>query len=259
MVSLRANGVMLHCQQLGETQAPLLVMCHGLVFGSMATWYFTAAAKLATRFNVLLYDQRGHGKSELAASGYDLETMTDDLAALIQQFQPAPAAGQQPGKVVLVGHSYGALIALNYALRHPASVAKLALIDAPLPANHYVYPSMANADSRDALQWMFPETLRQKVQQGNRSAMRFQERMEYLFLQSTLRQDVAGAGDVPDESLRQLQMPVLCLYGRNSECLVAGERLARIIPQAHLQLLECGHFIPIEAPEAMTQALNEFL
>ncbi|MBV2235665.1 MAG: alpha/beta hydrolase [Sterolibacterium sp.] len=257
-MSLRTNGVALHCQQLGEPGNPLLVMCHGLVFGSIATWYFTAAAKLATRFNVLLYDQRGHGKSELLAAGYDLETMTQDLEGLIGHFQSAET-GPGATKVTLVGHSYGALIALNYALQHAARVEKLVLIDAPLPANHYVYPSMANADSREALQWLFPEALKQKVQQGNRSAMRFQERMEYLFLHSTLRQDVAAAGDIEDERLAQLDMPVLCLYGKNSECLAAGERLARVIPQARLQLLDCGHFIPIEAPEAMTCALDAFL
>lgn len=256
MVSLRTNGINLHCQQLGA--GPLLVMCHGLVFGSIATWYFTAAAKLATRFNVLLYDQRGHGKSDLAVAGYDLENMTTDLEGLVEHFQ-LHEQNAEKRKVILVGHSYGALIALHYALRHPAQVDKLVLIDAPLPANHYVYPSMATADSREALQWLFPPALKQKVQQGNRSARRFQERMEYLFLQSSLRQDVAAAGDIADERLQRLNMPVLCLYGRNSECLDVGERLARVIPNARLQLLECGHFIPVEAPEEMTKALDEFL
>ena len=256
MVSLRANGVTLHCQQLGA--GPLLVMCHGLVFGSIATWYFTAAAKLATRFSVLLYDQRGHGKSDLAASGYDLETMTADLESLLEHFQHGKH-GQDERKVILVGHSYGALIALNYALRHPDAVDKLALIDAPLPANRYVYPSMSTADSHEALDRLFPAALKQKLQQGNRSASRLQERMEYLFLQSSLRQDVAAAGDIEDERLRRLTMPVLCLYGRNSDCLAAGERLARVMPHARLQVLECGHFIPVEAPEAMTRALDEFL
>lgn len=40
MTMLETNGVRLNCQPLGS--GPLLVMCHGLVFGSIATWYFTA-------------------------------------------------------------------------------------------------------------------------------------------------------------------------------------------------------------------------
>lgn len=253
MALIQANGVRLNCQQLGE--GPLLVMCHGLVFGSIATWYFTAAAKLATRFSVVLYDQRGHGKSEVTAAGYDLDTLAADLQAVIEHYRrPDDANG-----VVLVGHSYGALVALNYALRFSGQVAKLALVDAPLPAKRYVYPSMSGVDSREALERCFPEKVRQKMMQGSRSASRLQERMDFLFLKSTLRQDVATADDIDDERLRLLTMPTLCLYGRDSDCLAAGERLARVMPNARLELLDCGHFIPIEAPEAMTQALDGFL
>lgn len=253
MTMLETNGVRLNCQPLGS--GPLLVMCHGLVFGSIATWYFTAAAKLATRFHVVLYDQRGHGKSDLMASGYDLETQASDLAGLVEHYQ----SSNLYEKVTLVGHSYGALIAMHYALRYPERVAKLVLIDAPLPASRYVYPSMAGVDSREALERCFPTNIRQKMMQGSRSAQRLQERMDYLFLQSTLRADVAAAHDVEDEMLRRLTMPVLCLYGRDSDCLAAGERLARVLPDARLEVLPCGHFIPVEAPEAMTSHLDAFL
>lgn len=258
MAMVETNGVRLNCQPLGA--GPLLMMCHGLVFGSIATWYFTAAAKLATRFHVVLYDQRGHGKSDLTASGYDLETQATDLAGLIEHYPPEhdPLTTIQQ-KVTLVGHSYGALIAMHYALRYPERVAKLALIDAPLPASRYVYPSMAGVDSREALERCFPTNIRQKMMQGSRSAQRLQERMDALFLQSTLRADVAVAHDLDDEVLRRLTMPVLCLYGRDSDCLAAGERLARILPDARLEVLPCGHFIPVEAPEAMTHHLDAFL
>ncbi|MBP9714570.1 MAG: alpha/beta hydrolase [Sterolibacterium sp.] len=253
MALLETNGVRLNCQQLGS--GPLLVMCHGLVFGSIATWYFTAAAKLATRFRVVLYDQRGHGKSEMTPTGYDLDTQATDLAGIIEQHQCAA----EPEGVILVGHSYGALVAMNYALRFPQRVSKLVLVDAPLPASRYVYPSMAGVDSREALERCFPAEIRQKMMQGSRSAQRLQERMDYLFLQSSLRADVAAAHDIEDALLRRLTMPVLCLYGRDSDCLAAGERLARILPDARLQVLDCGHFIPVEAPEAMTHHLDAFL
>lgn len=253
MATLETNGVQLNCQQLGE--GPLLVMCHGLVFGSLATWYFTAAARLAMRFRVVLYDLRGHGKSAVTPSGYDLDTLAQDLRGVIEHHR---RQGDEAG-VTLVGHSYGALVALNHAVQFPEQVARLALVDAPLPANRYVYPSMAGVDSRAALERCFPEHIRQKMMQGSRSASRLQERMDQLFLQSTLRQDVAAAGDFTDEALRRLTMPVLCLYGRQSDCLAAGERLAQVLPDARLQLLDCGHFIPVEAPEAMTQALDDFL
>lgn len=79
------NGVTLHIERLGETGSPV-VMLHGLFVGSMASWYFTAAPALAESNRVLLYDLRGHGKSERARSGYDVRTMTADLEAVADAF-----------------------------------------------------------------------------------------------------------------------------------------------------------------------------
>ncbi len=255
MGMIRANGVELNCQTLGS--GPLLVMCHGLVFGSIATWYFTAAARLAERFHVVLYDMRGHGKSELAPSGYDVGTLSADLQGVIEYHRQSGSV--EGDTVYLAGHSYGGLVALRYALNFPAQVHKLALVDAPLPANRYVYPGMAGVHSRETLAQAFPAAMRDKFLQGGRAARRWQERMEYLFLESTLRDDVRMSGDVADALLKQLTMPTLCLYGRDSDCLAAGERLSKVLPHARLQMLDCGHFIPVEAPGAMTQALDEFL
>lgn len=250
---IKSNGIHLNCQRFGS--GPQLVMCHGLVFGSIATWYFTAAAKLAARFEVILYDQRGHGKSELTPTGYDLDTLVCDLEGLLEHLRPAEGAGP----VVLVGHSYGALVALNYALKHPSQVSKLVLIDAPLPASRYVYPSMADVDSLEALAACIPDDIGQQVVPESRAAKRMQERLEYLFLKSSLRQNVRESRDIDDALLRGLDIPVLCLYGRNSDCRDAGERLARVLPNAQLQLLECDHYIPMEAPKEMTIALDAFL
>ena len=256
---VKSNGIHLNCQILGgfadSGDMPRLVMCHGLVFGSIATWYFTAAAKLAERFEVILYDQRGHGKSDLTPTGYDLDTLAQDLEGLLESL---PAAGSA-APVTLVGHSYGALVALNYALKHSHQVAKLVLIDAPLPASRYIYPSLADTDDRDAFAAFIPDDIRQQLVPEGRAAKRLQERLEYLFLKSSLRQDVRESGDIDDATLSSLDIPVLCLYGRNSDCLEAGQRLARVLPHVQLKLLDCGHYIPLEAPQEMTDCLDAIL
>lgn len=58
------------------------------------------------------------------------------------------------------------------------------------------------------------------MMQGSRSARRLQERMNFLFLKSSLRSDVSAAHDIEDVFLQRLTMPVLCLYGRDSDCLI---------------------------------------
>jgi pimeloyl-ACP methyl ester carboxylesterase len=236
---------------------PLLVMCHGLVTASLATWYFSAAPALARRYQVVLYDLRGHGKSDLAPTGYDLDTMARDLEQVILAYRPQHAA-QKSAQVALVGHSYGALTALHYALRYPQAVARLALIDAPLPAVRYVHPSLADIDSPAALEQRFSAHLEGQAARGSRQRQRARERLEFLFLHSSLREDLRTAVDVPDARLKTLNVPTLCLYGRHSDCAAAGKRLASLLPRSTLRWLDCGHFIPTQAPTAMTEQLLSY-
>lgn len=243
------DDVSLHCLSSGD--GPPLVLCHGLVFGSIASWYFSIAPELARRFRVIQYDQRGHGHSTLAPSGYDIPTLADDLGAVID------AHVEPDARAVLVGHSYGALVALHYALQHRHRVRALVLIDAPLPAARFVYPSIANLDSIEQLHAVLggPGSV---FAQSGRLARRARQRLEFLFMQSSLRADVAAAGDVDDTALNQLNLPVLCVYGRRSDCRAAGERLARTLPQARLRWLDCGHYIPQEMPAELLAALADF-
>ena len=252
---VESAGVKLNTLCMGD--GPLLVMCHGLVTSSLATWYLTAAPALARYYRVVLYDMRGHGMSELAATGYDLDTMARDLAHVILAYLPGHAV-TQPANVALVGHSYGALIALHYALQNPQSVARLALIDAPLPAVRYVRPSLGDVDSPAAFERHFSAALAGQPRRGARQRRRARERLEFLFLRSSLREDLRTAVDVPDARLRALKVPTLCLYGRDSDCVAAGNRLASLLPRAALRWLDCGHFIPTQAPAAMTENLLSY-
>jgi len=63
------------------------------------------------------FDQRGHGQSDQPESGYDLATMAEDL------IHGMAALGL--GQVALVGHGWGARVALALAARHPALVSHL--------------------------------------------------------------------------------------------------------------------------------------
>jgi pimeloyl-ACP methyl ester carboxylesterase len=249
---VESEGVRLNTLCLGS--GPLLVMCHGLVTASLATWYFTAAPALARHYRVVLYDARGHGKSDLVPAGYDVDTLARDLAQVIRAYRPKHAAGNW-AKVALVGHSYGALTVLNYALRHPHSVARLALIDAPLPAQRYVHPSLADLDSAASLEQRFSAHLEGQAAHGPRRRQRARERLEFLFLASSLREDLRTAADVPDARLKTLDVPTLCLYGSHSSCAAAGKRLASLLPRCELRWLDCGHYIPTQAPAAMTEEL----
>ena len=128
MSVVQARGLNFHVQELGE--GPTVAMVHGLLVDNLSLWYFTAAPELSRDRHVLMYDMRGHGKSERATQGYSLASQQKDLEAILD-------ARGVDGPVDLVGHSYGALVALRFALDHPARVRRVVIVEAPLPPSRF--------------------------------------------------------------------------------------------------------------------------
>ena len=249
MPLVRQRGLTFHVQVLGASGPPI-AMLHGLLVGSLTTWYFGAAPRLARGHRVMLYDLRGHGKSERPASGYDLATMTADLDALLDDFTAEPAT--------LVGHSFGALVALRAALARPERVRKLVLVEAPLPPSQVEllgaflrlpYHEMATA---------LPAPLQELIARGGRAATNFVKQIAALAQTTTLLADLAAEADLADAALAGVRCPTLLVYGARSACRATGDRLAAVLPAARLVVLPGGHFLPAEAPAALTDTIAEF-
>lgn len=245
---LQLNGTTLSTLSVGHGSP--LVMLHGLVFGSMATWYSRFALPLAHDRQVVLYDQRGHGDSAPVARGFDLDTQALDLLGV--------AAHHAPGVAVdLVGHSMGALIALHCALRTPARVRRLLLIDAPMPAAECIAPSFDHVHDADALA-AYVEAYAPDAPGGRRRA-RLQQRLQRLFFGSTMIADVRAMQVEPELDLAQLTCPVALVYGSRSPCRPAGTRLQRALPHARLTELDAGHYLPEEVPDALLALIRDAL
>lgn len=245
MPLVRQRGLTFHTQVLG-TGRPL-VMLHGLLVGSMTTWYFGAAPRLARTHRVLLFDLRGHGKSTRPPTGYDVATMADDLTALLTQFTDGPAT--------LIGHSWGALVALRFAFLYPERVRQLALVEAPLPPSRLKeLTAFLNAPPADMVA-VLPETLRLEVRHGGRNAKNFLSRLGALASYTTILADVANEPDIDDDVLSRVRCPTLLVYGDRSSCRASGERLARVMADAHLVMLPGGHYLPTESGEALSDTL----
>jgi pimeloyl-ACP methyl ester carboxylesterase len=217
-------------------------MLHGLLIGSAASWYFTSAPALARNHRVRVFDLRGHGMSEHAPSGYGVRAMTADLAALVDETQ-----------VDLVGHSWGALIALRFALDQPQRVRRLVLVEAPVPPSSVTEMTafLEGGDLASAL----PVQLRG----GGRRGDRLVRSLSRLVLDTTLVNELRAERDPDPVELARLRIPTLLVYGKHSSCAPGGRKLAEAIPGARHLTLPGGHYLHLDARDALTQHIAEFL
>src|SRR5262245_53679922 len=112
MKFIEANGVGLRYELTGSAERTI-VLIHEMG-GSLESWN-EVAPRLAAKRRVLRYDTRGAGLSEKVRGALSIDTMAEDLAALLD------ALGIT-AKVALVGIAVGGAIALNAAVRHPERV-----------------------------------------------------------------------------------------------------------------------------------------
>ena len=94
-----------------------MLLLHGLA--SNARFWDLTAPHLY-EYHVVAVDQRGHGLSSKPEDGYDFSNFAADVAAVIE------ALGLR--RPVVVGHSWGAMLALAYAAAHPGRATAIALI-----------------------------------------------------------------------------------------------------------------------------------
>jgi pimeloyl-ACP methyl ester carboxylesterase len=123
MPKIKANQLDFHYWQSGQGRD--LVLIHGLG-GNLAGWHLDLVPELQREYRVTTYDLRGHGRTEATGEGYTTRDMVDDLRALMDALGIEDAC--------LVGNSWGADIALHFALLHPQRVWSLVLIEPALLA-----------------------------------------------------------------------------------------------------------------------------
>jgi pimeloyl-ACP methyl ester carboxylesterase len=109
------DGVTLHVEEVGESDAPLtLIFCHGFSL-EMASWHYQwrDLSGRDTPGRMLFWDQRGHGRSGPSTPDHaTIEWLGKDLRRVIEVMAP-------DGPVVLIGHSMGGMTVMALADQHP--------------------------------------------------------------------------------------------------------------------------------------------
>jgi len=259
---VRAAPIRLHVEDTGGS-GPAVVFSHGLLW-STKMWRFQIAA-LRDRYRCIAWDHRGQGKSEVTASGYDMDTLTEDARGLIEALDVAP--------VHFVGLSMGGFVGMRLAARRPELLRSLALIetaaDAEPKRNIPKYLAMSALTRVLGVRPFVPTVMR--IMFG-RTFLRDPARME---LRKGLERELAGNDltgmrralwgvisrqPVASAELARIRQPTLVLSGEE-DVAVPGARSARlasaIAGARFMRIPRAGHSSSLEEPEAVTRALLE--
>lgn len=120
LVDVDGRQAHLYCTGENQSGSPTVILEAG-GGDHLYTWY-TLQREISRFTRVCSYDRAGIGWSEAAAGRRTAGQIADELSVLLQ-------TALEPGPYVMVGHSYGGLIARIFAARHPQDVAGLVLID----------------------------------------------------------------------------------------------------------------------------------
>src|SRR5262249_32563644 len=149
--------------------------------------------------------------------------------------------------------------ALRFALRHPARVARLVFVEAPLPPSQLAelasFTRLPPAEMTEAL----PEPLRGALARCGRAATSLARQLVGLARGAPALAAPAAEPAMPDDALARVAIATLLVYGDASSCRPTGDRLAGVLPDARLRVLRGGHFLPTEARPALTALLVEEL
>jgi pimeloyl-ACP methyl ester carboxylesterase len=114
------NTIRLHFLEWGRKAFKCMILLHGS--GANAHMWDHFASYSLENFRIIAVDQRGHGSSNWARPpAYSCNDYVNDLDRLVESLKP--------GKVILMGHSMGALHAASYAATKPDRVAALIYVD----------------------------------------------------------------------------------------------------------------------------------
>ncbi len=240
-----------------------IVLLHAFPLSS-AMW-LTQREALSSDYRVITPDQRGFGGSQLGGDEPSLDHVADDVAALLD------AKGIE--RAVIGGLSMGGYVAMALQRRHPGRIAALVLADtraAPDPpdaaANRERIAAELDSDPDstvlvdDVLPTLLGSTTRERralvygrvkalVQSAPAAAAAWAERA------------MAARPDSLD-TLTSVGVPTLVVVGEEDGIapVADAETIANAVPDAKLlRIPECGHLSCVEAPEAFSTALREFL
>jgi proline iminopeptidase len=235
---------------------------------------------LASHGALVYYDQRATGRSqaELDSTAINVDAFLGDMERLRETL------GHE--EWVVLGHSFGGLLALAYARAHPERTRGLVLLSTVEPGRRWAEraaarlaaartpedsAAMARIRESEAFQARDPQTLSRYQRLAYRATLRDPERVDELSLElagptarnggEVARLLGASLGEIDWwDDLATLDVPTLVVHGRHDPAPPAMARaLADTLPRGRYEELEAGHFPWVEDAPRLVEAVTTFL
>jgi len=282
-----SSTVTLEVATAGIRTDPPIILLHGFP-ESHRTWRHQIA-DLARDHFVIAPDQRGYARSSKpeGVENYTPDKLVADIFALADHFEV--------DRFTLGGHDWGGAIAWMAALQHPDRVARLIIANAPHPfvfqktlfddakqraASQYITRFRDTSIDRGlvgaGLERFFGSTFVQHVT----SAIAGEDKAAYLdewgqpgAMTAMLNWYRASAVQVPavgevvprpaflDAPFPPIAVPTLVIWGMRDKALLPCQLdgLEALVPDLTIVEVDAGHFVPWEAPEAVTKAVRDWI
>ena len=249
----RIGNALLHVTECGSGPQALVFLHY---FGGSGRVWRQVAALLADRWRCVMPDLRGFGNSDAITDPYSVNDAADEVLALVSALKIEHFG--------LVGHSMGGKIALVVAARQPPGLSHLVLL-APSPPT----PEPMSASERASL--LACQTSCAAAHQAARKScgQPLPAALVQQVIDDRLRTSPAawrwwlasGSCESVQDRIAQINVPIQVLSGTldtNIPTAVIEREVMPRLPRASMHLLPgCGHLLPLEAPQAVAQAIQD--
>jgi esterase len=251
----------LNYRKLGETGQPIIIM-HGL-FGMSDNW-LTISKEFSDLYQVYLLDLRNHGQSP-HSEAFSYELMADDLKGFIEE-----NLLENP---IIMGHSMGGKVAIQFAIKHPNLADKLIVVDiAPkfYPVHHTsILQGLHSID----LQLLSSRT------EANEIMKRFEESegvrqflLKNLYRNSetghfgwrfnlpVLTNEIANIGE--EITGENINVKALFINGSESSYILEEDKISikKMFPNTQFEaIIGAGHWVQADKPKEFVEVVLKFI
>jgi len=263
---VEAGGLQLHYLDYGTASRPAMLCLHG--GAAHAHWFDFIAPAFKGNYHVCALDQRGHGESAWAVPpAYAYARYAADLAEVAEKLDLRD--------LVLIGHSMGGTVALEYAAMHPGRVGKLIVVDSTLQMTADRVAALRDVGAREGGRYATKEEFVARFRLRPPGTLAAPAIIRHLarngarqypdgFWRHKFDRNVYATRETTDglQHWNHIRIPAL---------LVKAERSQRISPQVYaevkarcpqvefVEVPQCDHHVTLDNPSGFVKAVSRFL